>query len=248
MIRAIIVDDEMLCTETLQLMLQKKFSDTISIAAICNNPKKAIEIIDSEKPDVLFLDVEMPGISGIELLQCVQHTNMCVIFTTAHQHYAIQAIKLNVLDYLTKPISSQELTTAVEKCVIKKASSSNINNVENFIQHLKGANSKKIVITTSSTTQFVPINEIIRIESNSNYSTIYFTNRTKQTVVKTLKDFEQQLVSYNFLRIHHSHLVNTEHIIGIKNHDNGYVIMQNNELIEISRRRKQEVLQKLKGI
>ncbi|MCZ2223896.1 MAG: response regulator [Chitinophagales bacterium] len=248
MIRAIIVDDETPCLETLRLMIEKKFSDVMKVIAVCNNPKNAIETIDTEKPDVLFLDVEMPGMSGIELLQCLKHTNMCVVFTTAHQHYAIQAIKLNALDYLTKPISLQELTIAIQKCVIKKSSSNNVNNVENFIQHLKGTNTKKIAISTASATQFVPIQDIIRIESNSNYSTIYFTNRPKQTVVKTLKDFEQQLLQHNFLRIHHSHLVNAEHIIGIKNQDNGYIIMQNNDLIEISRRKKQEVLQKLKDV
>jgi two-component system LytT family response regulator len=246
MLKTIIVDDEPACAETLQLMLEKKFSNTVHIAAICNSAKQAINIIEQQKPDLLFLDVEMPGMSGLDMLQCLQHTNMHVIFTTAHHQYAIQAIKLNALDYLTKPISLQELTVAVEKSLLRQPSASGVS-IHNFIEQLKTNVVKKISLPSANATQLVAIDDIVRIESDSNYSTVYFTNRTKLTVVKTLKEFEEQL-KQSFIRIHQSHLVNLNHIIGFKNQDNGYVIVQGNELIEISRRRKQEVLQKLQNI
>jgi two-component system LytT family response regulator len=244
MLKAIIVDDELSCIETLQLMLEKKFSSLVQVVATSSVPKETITIIEQTDFDILFLDVEMPGITGIQLLQSVQDTNFHVIFTTAHQHYAIQAIKLNALDYLTKPISLSELSTALDKCNARPLKDGN-NLIQNFIQQIAGSANKKIPISTGTNVQLVPVVDIIRVESQSNYSIFYFTNQPKQTVTKTLKEIEEQLAPYNFLRIHHSHLINLDKVIGYKNQDSGYVIMQGNEIIEISRRKKQEVIQRL---
>ncbi len=244
MLRTIIVDDELACIETLQLMLQKKFIDVVDVIAISSKPSEAIKIIEKEKPDILFLDIEMPEMTGIELLQKLDNPNFQVIFTTAHQQYAIQAIKLNALDYLTKPISLDELSLAVNKCV-KKHQENDTNLINNFLHQLKNNAIKKIALPTGTTTIFVPINEIVRIESASNYSIIHFINRPKLTITKTLKDLEEQLTIHNFMRVHHSHLVNMEHVVGYKNQDSGYLIVFGNDIVEISRRKKQEVMQRL---
>lgn len=247
MLKTIIIDDELPCIETLQLMLNKKFEQVVEIVATTSKPSEAILLIEKEKPDLLFLDIEMPEMTGIELLQKLPNTNFQVVFTTAHPQYAIQAIRLNALDYLTKPISLSELTDAVNKCVTKhKQNDTDILN--HFLQQLKSNTTKKIALPTGTTTQFVPINEIVRVESQSNYSLIYFLNRPKLTVTKTLKELEEQLSPHQFLRIHHSHLVNIEHVIGYKNQDSGYLIVQGNDLVEISRRKKQEVLQRLNNL
>lgn len=200
------------------------------------------------QPDVVFIDVEMPNTTGIELLQSLTHISFQVIFTTAHQHYALQAIKLNAIDYLLKPISLEELSAAIEKCISRKKGQGN-EAITAFLEQVKGNSLiKKIPIASDNTVQFVPVNDIIRIESQSNYSTVHFTSRTKLLVAKTLKEFEDQLTPHNFLRVHHSHLVNLAHVIGYKNQDSGYIIMQGNEIIEISRRKKSEVLQRLNAL
>jgi two-component system, LytTR family, response regulator len=244
MLRTIIIDDEQPCIETLQLMLAKKFMDSVTVIGSTTKPLEGIEWIEQEKPDLVFLDIEMPELTGIELLHQLSNTNFQLIFTTAHEQYALQAIKLNALDYLIKPISLDELTTAIEKCKTKQKKEGD-NLISNFLEQLKSNAVKKIAIPTGTTTQFVPVNEIVRAESQSNYSTIYFTNRPKQVITKTLKELEEQLTPYNFFRVHHSHLVNLDHVIGYKNQDSGYIIMHGNEIIEISRRKKQEVMQKL---
>lgn len=248
MLKCIIIDDEFPCIETLQLMLQKKLSDKVTVAGHTTVPADAALLIKEVQPDVVFIDVEMPNTTGIELLQSLTHISFQVIFTTAHQHYALQAIKLNAIDYLLKPISLEELSAAIEKCISRKKGQGN-EAITAFLEQVKGNSLiKKIPIASDNTVQFVPVNDIIRIESQSNYSTVHFTSRTKLLVAKTLKEFEDQLTPHNFLRVHHSHLVNLAHVIGYKNQDSGYIIMQGNEIIEISRRKKSEVLQRLNAL
>lgn len=247
MLRAIIIDDEKNCIDTLQLMLSQKFAAELEVAGTAHLPKAGIELIAKLKPDVVFLDVEMPGMSGIELLQSLPLINFQVIFTTAHQHYALQAIKLNALDYLTKPISLDELSAAIQKCKRSRQEPGH-ELLNNFLQQIKTNSAKKIALPNGNTIQYIPVMDITRIESQSNYSIVHFTNRPKQTVAKTLKELEEQLLPHNFLRIHHSHLINLEYVIGFKNQDSGYVIMHGNELVEISRRRKQLVMEKLNAL
>jgi two-component system, LytTR family, response regulator len=249
MLRCLIIDDEQPCIETLQLILQQKFSDQVIIAGTTTQPKEAALLIAELEPDIIFLDVEMPYINGVELLQSLDKINFQVVFTTAHQHYALQAIKLNAIDYLLKPISVPELSIAITKCRNRQQQQGS-NLISSFLEQLKTSSNtlRKIAIPSNNTVQFVPVQEIIRIESSSNYSIIYFTVKPKLLIAKTLKEFEQQLVPHNFLRVHHSHLVNLEHVIGYKHEDGGYIIMQGNDIIEISRRKKQEVLQRLNAI
>lgn len=245
MLNCLIIDDELPCIETLQLILQKKFADEINIAGFTTHSEEAASLIGELQPDLIFLDVEMPNLTGIEFLQSLNDINFQVIFTTAHQHYALQAIKLNALDYLLKPIGLEDLSAAIQKCISrKKQQGSEL--VTSFLAQMKtNGNTKKISIASDNAVQFVPVNDIIRIESSSNYSIVYFTSRTKTVVSKTLKEFEDQLTPHNFLRIHHSHLINLAHVIGYKNHDGGYIIVQGNDAIEISRRKKQEVMKRL---
>ncbi len=231
-------------------MLQKKFKDKVAILGTTTQPGEAASLIDKLQPDVVFLDVEMPNITGVALLQSLPNINFQIIFTTAHQHYALQAIKLNALDYLLKPISLEELSAAIDKCISRKQQQQGSSEAMTaFLEQLKhNGVAKKIPLTSDNTVQFVPVHEIIRIESLSNYSTVYFTSRAKLLVAKTLKEFEDQLLPHNFLRVHHSHLINLEHVIGYKNVDGGYIIMQGNEMVEISRRKKQEVMQRLNAL
>jgi len=249
MLTCIIVDDEQPCINALQVMIEKKLPDILKISGTVNDPLAAGATIELHKPDIVFLDVEMPALNGISLLAGLSRIDFQVIFTTAHQHYALQAIKLNAIDYLLKPIDIIELTAAVDKCVKRKSELSGYM-LSHLIDQFKINNSlsKKISLPNGNTYQLVSIKEIVRIEAESNYSTVYFQDKTKQVVTKTLKDFEDQLSAHNFLRIHHSHLINLDYVIGYKNQENGYIIMQGNISIEISRRKKQEVLQRIQSL
>ena len=244
MLSAIIIDDEQQCIDTLQLMLEKKFSHQVCVNATTTQASQGLTLINQQQPQLVFIDVEMPEMTGIEMLQQIPDINFHIIFTTAHQHYALQAIKLNALDYLTKPISLSDLEIAINKCNNKQQQNNN-HLLESLLQQIKTPANKKIAIPFGNTTQFIAVNEIVRVEAESNYCTIHFTNRPKHLISKTLKELEEQLLLHNFIRVHQSHLVNAEHILGYKNQDNGYLILHNNVLVEISRRKKQDVLQQL---
>lgn len=249
MLSCIIIDDERPCVETLRLMLEIKFFDLVRVAATTTNPAEAVALINGHRPDLLFLDVEMPHITGIELLQSFHEQPFYTVFTTAHQQYALPALKSNALDYLLKPIDVTELGLALAKCgrLKKDAGKQNMNpQIETVTANVTA--SKKVALPSGNSVQLVPATEIIRIESLSNYSIVFFTDRPKFTIARTLKEFEEQLSPFAFLRVHHSHLINLEHVIGYKNTDSGYVIMKGNDIIEISRRKKQEVLQRLNAL
>lgn len=244
MLKALIIDDEPACVETLQIMLGKKLADDVQVVATTTDVEEASALVAAHRPDIVFLDIEMPGMSGIEWLQSLPRIDFQVIFTTAHEQYAIKAIRLNALDYLTKPISLEELEMAVQKSQRNKAVLDKAD-IQLLLERLKPGSARRIAIASGTVTHFVPVSEIIRAESQSNYSIVYFTNRPKQVITKTLKELEEQLSDYHFLRVHHSHLVNLDYVIGYKNQDSGYLVMHGNEIVEISRRKKQEVLQRL---
>lgn len=244
MLKALIIDDEQPCVETLQIMLEKKFAGQVQVVAATTSVASATALLAEHHPDIVFLDIEMPEMTGIEWLQSLPRIDFQVIFTTAHEQYALKAIKLNALDYLTKPIGLEDLETALQKsqrnrAVLEKAE------IQQLLEQLKPGAARRIAIASGTVTHFVPVSEIVRAESQSNYSTVYFINRPRQVITKTLKELEEQLGDTRFLRVHHSHLVNLDHVIGYKNQDSGYLVMQGNEVIEISRRKKQEVLQRL---
>jgi two-component system, LytTR family, response regulator len=250
MLKTIIIDDEQHCADVLKAMLEQKFSDTIKLEAVANNADEGRVLIKHMKPDLVFLDVEMPVQTGIDLLASLDKINFEIIFTTAHEQYALRAIKLNALDYLLKPFSIEELEAAIEKCKAKKLQALNPENLQSLMGNLKNTapDNKKIGLAASGGTRYVPIKEIVRIEADSNYSTVFFTNNTKLVLAKTLKDFDELLSPYNFFRVHNSHLINLSELQQFTNRDGDHVVMNDGSKVEVSRRRKSELLEALKKI
>lgn len=250
MLKTIIIDDEQHCSDVLKAMLEQKFAHVIKVEAVANNAVEGAILIKHLKPSLVFLDVEMPVQTGIDLLVSLDKIDFEVIFTTAHEQYALKAIKLNALDYLLKPFSIEELETAIEKCINKKSQPLSNEAMSSLLGNLKNntADNKKIGLPTSNGTRFIPIQDIIRIEASSNYSTFYFTNNTKLTIAKTLKEFEEMLLPYNFFRVHNSHLINLSKLQQYVSRDGDYVIMNDSSKVEVSRRRKSELLDALKKI
>ena len=236
MLKCYIVDDEQNAVDAMSAMLRKKFSSQITICGSNIGAYTAIEEIENTSPDIVFLDVEMPELNGLELLKHFPERKFHVIFTTAHEKYALQALKAAATDYLVKPISPQDMHDAIQKC----------SNLIMGRNEVKSAVTNKISIATSHEVIIVNVSDIIHIEANNNYSHFHFINRPKLIVSKTLKEYEELLAPYNFIRIHQSHLINKDHVESVKTNDGDYVMLTKGHRVEISRRRKVEFLQKLK--
>jgi two-component system, LytTR family, response regulator len=236
MLKYYILDDEQNAVDALTAMLKKKFAQELVFAGSHTKASIALDEIETCQPDLLFLDIEMPEMNGLELLRHFPERKFHVIFTTAHEKYALPAIKAAAADYLLKPLSPQDVYDALKRCTDK------IKIAE------RPKSTAKHKISLSTTHEFLLINseDIIRVEANDNYSHFYFTNRPKVIVCKTLKEFEEQLISHNFFRVHQSHLINLLYVEAVKSNDGDYVLLQHGHKVEISRRKKAEFLQRLK--
>lgn len=248
----LIVDDEIHCVGTLKSMLEKKYGNGISLIESCNNVKEARESIKLRKPDLLFLDVEMPRETGFDLLKSFNQIDFDVIFTTAHEHYAIKAIKFNALDYLLKPFSMQELENSMARFWDKRKNNALEEGpkMDIFLNNLKMqvTTQRKIALPTMEGLIFIPVEEIIRCEASDNYTRFYFMDGTKEVVCKTLKAIEYLLEDMNFLRVHHSHLINLQHVTSYIRGQGGFVKMCDGALVEISRRKKAEFIKRTTDI
>ena len=250
MLKAIIIDDEQHCVDVLSAMLTKKFALEIELIGAASSAAAGKQLIASKKPALVFLDVEMPNETGLDLLMSLDKIDFEVIFTTAHEHYALKAIKLNALDYLLKPFSVEDLENAIEKCVQKRSNSFNAEALKSLIGNLRSPamETKKIGLPTGNGIRFVNIKDISHIESENNYSHFFFTDKTKLIVSKTLKEFEDLLEGYHFFRIHNSHLVNLAYVQSFLQKDGDYIILTDGSKLEVSRRRKAELLEILKTL
>ncbi|MCG9911607.1 MAG: LytTR family DNA-binding domain-containing protein [Flavobacteriales bacterium] len=249
MIKAVLVDDELHCVESLALQL-KKFNDRIKIEAQFSNPFKALEYLTENTPDLLFLDVEMPGLNGFDLLNKLPKAEMAVVFTTAYDEYAVKAFRFSAFDYLLKPIADEDIEAClknVEKQKNKPPLYDHLDRLMEFISSPKVL-PNKIGLPTGEGIEFVSYKEIIRVESDSNYSIVFFTSGNKLIVCRTLKEMEQLLNDFNFVRVHHSHIINPEYLQRFVRQDGGYVVMTDGSVISVSRSRKDDFLNKMSNL
>ena len=243
MLTAIIIDDE---SNSRNALLQKiiKYCTEVTVIAACENGEQGIETIETKKPDIVFLDVEMPRMNGFTMLQQLKNKNFEIIFVTAYDHYAIKAIKFSALDYLLKPVEAEDLKTAVEKVTQKRKEREGNNRVELLLQNFleeKTAH-QRIAIASMEGLQFVPTDDIIYLEANSNYTSFYLTNNRKIMAAKTLKDFEELLPASMFIRIHHSYLINKNGVEKYIKGEGGQVVMKNGVTLDVARRKKEEFM------
>ena len=243
MLTAIIIDDEASSRNSLKQKLTRHCHD-ISIIGECENGEAGIKMLAEKNPDILFLDVEMPRMNGFTMLKQLAYRNFEIIFITAYNHYAIEAIKYSALDYLIKPIEIEELKTAVEKAVLKRKKNDGNERLELLIENLMTEKKElhRIAIPSMEGLQFVEAGQIIYLEANSNYTCFYLTNNTKITVAKTLKDFEEFLPASIFIRIHHSYIINKNLVKKYIKGDGGQVIMTNDAVLDVARRKKDEFI------
>jgi two-component system, LytTR family, response regulator len=245
--RAILVDDELNSLQNLQQKLEG-FCPDVAIVAITQKPEEGILLIRQHQPDVVFLDIEMPRMSGFRMLEQLGDYDFDIIFTTAYNHYSIDAIRISAFDYLVKPIGIEELQHAVER-LSKSLHKQTKEKIDILKKSLNDSRSQedKIAISTSEGIEFIPIKNIIHIESKSNYSKIFLIDNKSMMVTKILKDFEEMLLPYNFYRVHNSHLINLTYIQKYVRSEGGHVMLQDGTLIDISRRKKEEFLKMIGG-
>ncbi len=243
-LKAIIIDDEARSRKALQIAL-KDYCPTVEVIAIAETPENGIEAINSCKPDIVFLDVQMPGMSGFDLLSHFAEIDFDIVFITAHDHYAIKAIRFSALDYLLKPIQIDELMAAVKKAEEKK-NYKHINwQYKSLYENVRSNHntSGSIAVPTGDGLLFIKTQNIIRCEAEGNYVIIYQAGKEKMLITKTLGDIESMLDAKEFFRVHNSYLVNLSHIKKYVKGDGGYVIMSDNASVDVSRRKKDEFLQ-----
>ncbi|MEO9022627.1 MAG: LytTR family DNA-binding domain-containing protein [Ginsengibacter sp.] len=241
-LKTILIDDELPSLQNLHLKLTE-FCPDIEVIATSQKPEEAIQLIEFHHPDVIFLDIEMPRINGFKMLEEIKEIDFDIVFTTAYNHYAIDAIRISAFDYLVKPIAVRDLQSCVDR-LIKTQCKRTPEKLDVLRQNLSDSRSQndKITIVTNEGVDFYEISQIIRIESSSNYSKIFFKSGKSLLVTRLLKDFEEILTPYRFYRIHHSHLINLSYIKKYVRGDGGHVILQNDEIIDVARRKKEEFL------
>ena len=247
MIKALIIDDEPSAVNTLRLMLERYIPE-ITILRSINDPQEALPLIKSFQPDLLFLDIQMPVLNGFELLKRIPGLSFEIIFTTAHDQYAIQAIRFSALDYLLKPIDADELRAAFDKFMSRhNLKIGNQPLYQNLMHNISVADKKdfKLAVPTIDGTFFYFPDEIIRLEGESNYTRLFFSGKKPMLVSKTLKDYEELLAGHGFIRVHKSHLINKKHVVNYTN--DGQLVLADQSKVEVSRRRKEEVMEALKG-
>jgi two-component system LytT family response regulator len=236
-LRAIIVDDERHSLETTAILI-RKFCPDVEVIAELQSPIDAVEVINTEEPDLLFLDISMPKMNGFELLNVLTYKEADVIFTTAYDEYALEGFKQGAVHYLVKPIDAEDLVESVQRVKKKRT--------EGKSSGLNGMGLKpKIPISSLNGVELIEVDQIIRCESDGNYTTIVLHQR-KITVSKTLKEIEKQLVDFPFFfRLHNSHLVNLNQVVKYIRGEGGSVILSNQEEIGVSRSKKMELLEVL---
>jgi two-component system, LytTR family, response regulator len=246
-VKALIIDDESSAVKTLTLMIHHYLPGITELKST-NDPHEGLFLLKSFQPHVLFIDIQMPVMSGFELLKQLPQINFSIIFTTAHDEYAIEAIRFSALDYLLKPIDADELRNAFNRFIQKQNSDVNIQPLyNNFIYNLNVKDKKdfKLALPTLQGTFFYKPDEIIRLEGEGNYTKFFFTDNTSLLTSHTIRDYEDVLQNHGFIRIHKSHVINKIYVLNYTG--DGILTMSDGSKVEISRRRKEEVVTKLKA-
>jgi two-component system LytT family response regulator len=247
--KVVLLDDELHCTQTLSLILEQNCPE-IEIVGVFNHPAEALVFLRSNKVDVLFLDIEMPFMNGFKLLNRLQPISMHVVFTTAYDSYAIKAFKYSAFDYLLKPIDEVELVETVRRLANTNTDTTQKLHLEHLLEIIKDKPQvpERIAFPTLEGLEFVAVEQILRCESSSNYTTIYLLNASAMVVCRTLKEIEELLPASLFLRVHNSHVINKQHIRKYIKGAGGLIKMSDNYEVPVSRLRRDQVLKELTNI
>jgi two-component system LytT family response regulator len=246
MIRTIIIDDEPSALNVLSLLLKKKCKEDVEIVGTTNSPFAGKMLIEQQQPDLVFLDIEMPGMTGVDLVRSFQNPSFRVVFVTAYDDYAVEAFRLSAVDYLLKPIGAEDVIRAVQKIKddIRKNQnplSTQLLQLEKMLNNHADSTDNKIGIGMQDKIVFINIRDIVFCEASGSYTNVYL-HGGKMVASRSLGDFENQLTRHKFFRIHHHYLINLNKVKEFQRHDGGYVIMENSKELEVSQRRRKDFL------
>ncbi|HEY6160495.1 MAG TPA: LytTR family DNA-binding domain-containing protein [Bacteroidia bacterium] len=247
MYKAVIIDDLEQARQTLRKDLAA-YCKEVEVIGEAGGVVEGAKLLRKLKPDVLFLDIQMPDGSGFDLLELLDEIKFKIIFITASDAYAIKAFRFSAVDYLLKPIDPDELKASVEKLgELRPAGKENVELLLNNIRE-KGKKHNRLALHTQDKIHIVNISDIVRCEANVNYTEFYFNGGKKLLVTKTLKDFDEMLSDNGFFRVHQSHLVNTHYIKEFIKGDGGYLIMTDGSNVPVSSRKRAEVVKMLEEL
>ncbi|GAB4286230.1 MAG: LytTR family DNA-binding domain-containing protein [Marinilabiliales bacterium] len=240
MLKAIIIDDEIKAVKSIEMMLKVNCPD-VEIIATATSADEAIDNITKLKPDVLFLDIEMPEINGFELLEKIPDRNFEVVFINAYNHYAIKAIKYSAFDYILKPVDIDEIVSAVKKIKERKDKNQNIQGrFDLLFENLKKNIPRKIALPVSDGIEYINIDSIIRLEADRSYTSFFLTDKRRIVVSRSMSEYTPVLTDNFFYRPHRSHIINLNYIKKHIKHGGGSILMIDGSQIPISRHKKQE--------
>ena len=247
MINAIIVDDEADCCESLATLLER-YCPEVKILDICYSADAALQSIKERNPQILFLDIEMPFMNGFQLLEKLGDINFELIFTTSYDQYALKAIRFSALEYLLKPIDLEELQQAVKKAV-QRNQYPHPQQLEILLEKIKHPTVlfNKVAIPTFEGFQFVLAESIIKCEAENNYTFLFLKDNRKLIASRNLKDIEEMLEDYSFIRVHNSFLVNINEVEKYVKGEGGYLQMSDGSIVNVSRSRKELLIKKIAG-
>jgi two-component system LytT family response regulator len=240
--RTLIIDDEADARLLIQNLIKKYFPE-IGILGEAASKSEAIEKIELFRPDFVFLDINLGDGNGFEVMDYFKNNHLQCIFTTAYDEFAIRAFRYNAIDYLLKPIAIEEFQSAVNKVLSNSDTSLIFSKMDNLMDQISTKNINRITINTHDGLSIIKLTDIVRIEADGNYSTIYLNTKEKILASKSLKEFEELLPESSFCRTHQSHIVGLNFVKKMIKDDGGYLLMENGEKVIISRRKKEEVLQ-----
>lgn len=243
MIKTVIIDDEKNAREAIRQMVDKFFSE-ITIVGIADDVKSGTEIIKQLKPDLVLLDIKLPDGTGFDILNEFNEINFFTIFITAYNKHAVKAFKFSALDYLLKPIDIDEFKLAIDKVIKAKEDQNTKKKLDIFLENIHNISKevKKIVLKTSDSIHLVQVNEILRCQSEGNYTKFFFTNKSPILVSKNIKEYYEMLKDYQFFRPHQSHIVNINCIKRYHKADGGSLIMQDESSVPVSTRKRDDLM------
>src|SRR4030095_13214430 len=245
MLRSIIIDDEPQNAAILKNDIDVH-CPSVQIASICHSAKEGVMAIKKEKPDLVFLDIEMPWMNGFEMLEMLDNINFSIIFTTAHDQFAAKAFRISAVDYLLKPIDANDLKEAVRKALHKNEQQHGNVHIENLLRNMRQPSTEqKIAFPQREGYEFVDVASIIYCQAEGAYTKIFMNDKKTMLISRTLGDVEELLPPELFQRIHHSTVVNVSHIAQFLRTDGGFVVLKNGEKLSVSKAKKEMLMARL---
>lgn len=245
-IRTILVDDDQANLGLMKIMLEENFPE-IELIEMCHAPEDAIEAITNFRPDLVCIDIEMPGITGFELLERLRYHDFDVIFITAHDEYSLQAFKFSAVDYLIKPPKVEDIRHALDRIMQRRNSTVTLDQMRNLLRNLRLQLNEKprLALNTHEKVIFINLEDIVRCEANGVYTVFHLSDGRKQMVSKNIQKYEEVLVQHGFFRAHRSHIVNIDYVREFIKEGEGHLVMKDNSKVYVSRYRRDDILKKL---